>query len=243
MAAAVAANAIEGESTVRGLAASVASSYPELRRRPRARLDGRGAAVDDRRRARSTGPSGSGKSTVARGVAAALGLEVLDTGAMYRAVTLAALERGLDLDDGDAIAASPRRPSSSSVTRERHVLDGRDVSAEIRGPDVTPRCRRCPRIRPCARSSSRGSGSGSRAPWRRRRRGSRHRHRRVPGRAGQGLPHRRRRASGPAGASATRTAAAATSRPSSRCRTRSTVRDALDSSRTCRRCGLPTTRS
>ena len=43
------------------------------------------------------GPSGSGKSTVARGVAARLGLEVLDTGAMYRAVTLAALERGVDL--------------------------------------------------------------------------------------------------------------------------------------------------
>ena len=40
------------------------------------------------------GPSGSGKSTVARGVAAALGLEVLDTGAMYRALTLVVLERG-----------------------------------------------------------------------------------------------------------------------------------------------------
>jgi len=52
------------------------------------------------------GPAGSGKSTVARGVADALGLEVLDTGAMYRVVTLLAMERGLDLTDGDAIAAA-----------------------------------------------------------------------------------------------------------------------------------------
>ena len=51
------------------------------------------------------GPSGSGKSTVARGVAARLGLEVLDTGAMYRAVTLAALARGVDLHDGGACEA------------------------------------------------------------------------------------------------------------------------------------------
>ena len=46
------------------------------------------------------GPAGSGKSTVARGVASVLGLDVLDTGAMYRAVTLLAIERGLDLGDG-----------------------------------------------------------------------------------------------------------------------------------------------
>ena len=50
------------------------------------------------------GPAGSGKSTVARGVASELGLDVLDTGAMYRAVTLLAIERGLDLGDGEAIA-------------------------------------------------------------------------------------------------------------------------------------------
>ena len=45
------------------------------------------------------GPSGSGKSTIARGVAVALDLQVLDTGAMYRAVALAALEAGVGLDD------------------------------------------------------------------------------------------------------------------------------------------------
>jgi len=82
------------------------------------------------------GPSGAGKSTVARGVAAALGFEVLDTGAMYRAVTLATLEDGVDVDDEAGCAALARR-----VTIEQHGattrLDGRDVSAEIRGADVT----------------------------------------------------------------------------------------------------------
>ena len=82
------------------------------------------------------GPSGSGKSTVARGVAAALGLPVLDTGAMYRAVTLAALDAGVPLDDAAACATVAR---ASVITVEDGVtmLSGRDVSAEIRGPVVT----------------------------------------------------------------------------------------------------------
>jgi cytidylate kinase len=81
------------------------------------------------------GPSGSGKSTVARGVAARLGLEVLDTGAMYRAVTLAALERGIDLHD--AAACATVADAASIVVDGTVHLDGRDVSAEIRGPEVT----------------------------------------------------------------------------------------------------------
>jgi cytidylate kinase len=82
------------------------------------------------------GPSGSGKSTVARGVARALGLHTLDTGAMYRAVTLAALESGTDLGDGAALA---RVASDTEVELEDGVarLDGRDVGALIRGPAVT----------------------------------------------------------------------------------------------------------
>ncbi len=82
------------------------------------------------------GPSGSGKSTVARAVAAELGLPVLDTGAMYRAVTLAVLEAGVALDDAAASAAIAR---ASEITVENGVtmLDGRDVSSEIRGPLVT----------------------------------------------------------------------------------------------------------
>jgi CMP/dCMP kinase len=82
------------------------------------------------------GPSGSGKSTVARAVAKELGLAVLDTGAMYRAITLAALEAQVVLDDAAACGAIAR---ASVITVEDGVtiLDGHDVSAEIRGPLVT----------------------------------------------------------------------------------------------------------
>ncbi|MFM8303867.1 MAG: (d)CMP kinase [Actinomycetota bacterium] len=81
------------------------------------------------------GPSGSGKSTVARAVADDLGLEVLDTGAMYRAVTQAALERGIDLTDGDALGVLA---STLAIDVDDSVrLDGRDVTAVIRGPEVT----------------------------------------------------------------------------------------------------------
>ncbi|MGZ4714654.1 MAG: (d)CMP kinase [Acidimicrobiia bacterium] len=82
------------------------------------------------------GPSGSGKSTIGRGVADALGLHTLDTGAMYRAVTAAVLRAGVDPADAEAAADVARR---SVVTVEAGVttLDGRDVSREIRGPEVT----------------------------------------------------------------------------------------------------------
>jgi cytidylate kinase len=82
------------------------------------------------------GPAGSGKSTVARGVAAALDLPTLDTGAMYRAAALAALDAGVALGDADAVAAVAR---AADIVVENGVtmLDGRDVSAEIRGPRVT----------------------------------------------------------------------------------------------------------
>lgn len=82
------------------------------------------------------GPSGSGKSTVARGVAEALGLEVLDTGAMYRALTLAALERDIALDDAAALEALAR---DVKISNEHSVttVDGEDVSTAIRDPDVT----------------------------------------------------------------------------------------------------------
>ncbi len=82
------------------------------------------------------GPSGSGKSTVSRGVAATLGLEVLDTGAMYRAATAAALRAGLPTDDGDALAALVAT-LDIDVVAGTTLLDGEDVSAEIRGPAVT----------------------------------------------------------------------------------------------------------
>jgi cytidylate kinase len=82
------------------------------------------------------GPSGSGKSTVARGVAGALGLPVLDTGAMYRAITLAVLDAEVALDDA-AASAEVARAREITVEDGVTMLDGRDVSAEIRGPVVT----------------------------------------------------------------------------------------------------------
>jgi CMP/dCMP kinase len=81
------------------------------------------------------GPAGAGKSTVARGVAAALGFTYLDSGAMYRSVALAALERGTGLDDPDALgtlAGSLDIELDGGAVR----LDGRDVGEEIREPKV-----------------------------------------------------------------------------------------------------------
>jgi cytidylate kinase len=75
------------------------------------------------------GPAGAGKSTVARAVAAALGFTYLDTGAMYRAVALAAIERGVD---PATVAGAIRIEVADGV-----LLDGRDVTAAIRTPAVS----------------------------------------------------------------------------------------------------------
>jgi CMP/dCMP kinase len=86
------------------------------------------------------GPSGSGKSTVARGVAKALGLRYLDTGAMYRAITWLALHRQAPLDDGTALTALAEDAELTLTTTPDPVevrVDGRDVTAEIRATDVT----------------------------------------------------------------------------------------------------------
>jgi CMP/dCMP kinase len=83
------------------------------------------------------GPSGAGKSTVARGVAEMLGLDVLDTGAMYRALTLVALDRDVALDDGDALTELAR---ATTIVNERGttlVNGDRDVTDDIRSPAVT----------------------------------------------------------------------------------------------------------
>ena len=82
------------------------------------------------------GPAGAGKSSVARGVAARLGFTFLDSGAMYRCAALAALEAGVELDDGAALAALAER-LEISFYGDRVLLDGRDVSAAIRTPEVT----------------------------------------------------------------------------------------------------------
>ena len=82
------------------------------------------------------GPAGSGKSTVARLLADRLGLEYLDTGAMYRAVTFAALRRNLDPADAAPVASLASRVDLN-VTDDAVVVDGVDATIEIRGPEVT----------------------------------------------------------------------------------------------------------
>ena len=81
------------------------------------------------------GPAGSGKSTVARALAARLGLDYLDTGAMYRSVAFAVIQRGLDPDDAEAVGALAG--AVKIEVAEKVTVDGVDATVEIRGPEVT----------------------------------------------------------------------------------------------------------
>jgi cytidylate kinase len=86
------------------------------------------------------GPSGSGKSTVSRRLAAALGARYLDTGAMYRSLTWAVLEAGVDPQDTDCVIKVLGAAELEITTDPAGVtvtVDGRRVDAEIRGPEVT----------------------------------------------------------------------------------------------------------
>ncbi len=88
------------------------------------------------------GPSGAGKSTVARALAAKLGVPYIDTGAMYRAVGLAARERGLKLPFSDpdaaaAVADSVRVELLPDPAGARVFLDDRDVTDAIREPEIS----------------------------------------------------------------------------------------------------------
>ena len=82
------------------------------------------------------GPAGAGKSSIARRLAERLGFQFLDTGAMYRAVALAALRWGLGPDDADAIADLAER-MTIRVEGPRTILDGEDVSQAIRTSEVS----------------------------------------------------------------------------------------------------------
>jgi len=81
------------------------------------------------------GPAGAGKSTVARRVADALGLTYLDSGAMYRCVALAAVRRGVDLDDSDGLGSLAAELEIGLVDG-RVELDGEDVFEAIREPEI-----------------------------------------------------------------------------------------------------------
>src|SRR3989304_5656909 len=110
-------------------ALGVRKGKPSHQRRPVPRV----IAID--------GPAAAGKSSVGRQVAAALGYPFLDTGAMYRAITWAALHRGIDLSDEEALselAAAVRMeigpPASGSIEACTITVDGEDVTGELRRP-------------------------------------------------------------------------------------------------------------
>ena len=81
------------------------------------------------------GPAGSGKSTLSRALATRLGLRRLDTGAMYRSVAWAVLQRGIDADDREAVAEVAR--NLDIEVDDRVVADGTDITEAIRGPEVS----------------------------------------------------------------------------------------------------------
>ncbi|HYI65973.1 MAG TPA: (d)CMP kinase [Candidatus Limnocylindrales bacterium] len=89
------------------------------------------------------GPSGAGKSTVGRALARRIHARFVDTGLLYRALTLAALERGIDLEDGPALGElaetcriDVERPGPTDGEQEVVLLDGRDVTRQLRSPEV-----------------------------------------------------------------------------------------------------------
>jgi cytidylate kinase len=81
------------------------------------------------------GPAGAGKSTIGRALAARLGLQYLDTGAMYRAVTVAALRAGIAVDAGESVAELARRVHLE-VGDTGVLVDGVDATAAIRSAEV-----------------------------------------------------------------------------------------------------------
>lgn len=86
------------------------------------------------------GPAGSGKSSTARAVAKRLGMQYVDTGALYRAMTFWMLQRGVDVQDAGAVSeqcSEPRIECSYAEDGLVVLVDGEDASAAIRGAEVT----------------------------------------------------------------------------------------------------------
>jgi cytidylate kinase len=108
------------------------------------------------------GPAASGKGTVAARVAEALGFHLLDSGALYRLVALAALRRGIAADDAEALG---RLAAGIEVRFEpgRVRLDGEDVTAAIRGEDVSAAASRIA-VHPAVRAALVGRQRAFRRP-------------------------------------------------------------------------------
>ena len=82
------------------------------------------------------GPAGAGKSTIAKALATRLNLRYLDTGAMYRAVTFAAIQSGLDLSDQESVSDLTQK-SEMILTNDSVSINGMDATKAIRGEVVT----------------------------------------------------------------------------------------------------------
>jgi CMP/dCMP kinase len=107
------------------------------------------------------GPAGAGKSSVARALAERLGFHYLDTGAMYRALTWLALHKGVALDDGPGLEALARAHPVAFGGRDLVTIDGEDVTARIREPEIdaaVPVVARHPEVREVMRSRQRELG-------------------------------------------------------------------------------------
>ncbi len=114
------------------------------------------------------GPAGAGKSTVAKRLAVRLGFSYLDTGAMYRSITLKAMRQGVALDNEDALAHMAKNTRldlrGNPQSGLKVFLDGEDVSDEIRTPEVTNQTfyiARAPKVRAVMVELQRAIGSGT----------------------------------------------------------------------------------
>jgi cytidylate kinase len=107
------------------------------------------------------GPAGAGKSTVARALAERLGFRYLDTGAMYRALTWLAMQRGLDLGNAEALAQLAREQPVLFTEDDRVWISGTDVTSSIRSDRVdrmVPVVARHPGVREVMRNRQRELG-------------------------------------------------------------------------------------